>query len=123
MKPGGLNAEEQIQRTPDHRYPDAQRTFEENFPEAIFLRRDIHNLPVLVLNHLIVRAADTVNLFCCCAPCQPFSRQNKNPENREAEAGLLYEFANFVEFSLPDLIFLENVPGIQNVDATIGALQ
>lgn len=100
--------------------PDAQRTFEENFPEAIFLRRDIHSLPVEVLNHFIVRAADTVTLFCCCAPCQPFSRQNKNPENRAAEAGLLYEFANFVEFCLPDLIFLENVPGIQNVDATIG---
>jgi DNA (cytosine-5)-methyltransferase 1 len=99
---------------------DAQRTFEENFPEAIFLRRDIHSLPVEVLNHLIVRAADTVTLFCCCAPCQPFSRQNKNPENRAAEAGLLYKFANFVEFCLPDLIFLENVPGIQNVDATIG---
>ena len=100
--------------------PDAQRTFEENFPEAIFLRRDIHNLPVEVLNHLIVRAVDTVNLCCCCAPCQPFSRQDKNPENRAVEAGLLYEFANFVEFCLPDLIFLENVPGIQNVDATIG---
>jgi DNA (cytosine-5)-methyltransferase 1 len=100
--------------------PDAQRTFEANFPEAIFLRRDIHNFPVEVLDHLMVRAADTINLFCCCAPCQPFSRQNKNPENRESEAGLLYEFANFVEFCLPDLIFLENVPGIQNVDSIDG---
>lgn len=99
---------------------DAQRTFETNFPEAIFLRRDIHNLPVETIGPYIVRDPDTVNLFCCCAPCQPFSRQNKNPENRETEAGLLYEFASFVEYYLPELIFLENVPGIQNVDATIG---
>ncbi len=100
--------------------PDAQRTFEANFPEAIFLRRDIFNLPVETLSPYIVRSPGTVNLFCCCAPCQPFSRQNKNPENRQSEAGLLYEFAAFVEYHLPELIFLENVPGIQNVDDTNG---
>jgi DNA (cytosine-5)-methyltransferase 1 len=100
--------------------PDAQRTFEANFPQALFLRRDIHELPVEVVEHHVVRAPDTVNLFCCCAPCQPFSRQNKNPENRESEAGLLYEFANFVEFCFPELIFLENVPGIQDLDETVG---
>lgn len=95
---------------------DAQRTFEANFPEAIFLRRNIFNLPVETLTPYVVRATDVINLFSCCAPCQPFSRQNKNRENRKTEAGLLYEFATFVEYHLPELIFLENVPGIQNVD-------
>lgn len=100
--------------------PDAQRTFETNFPEATFLRRNIFNLPVDTIEPYIVRDADVVNLFCGCAPCQPFSRQNKNPENRKTEAGLLYEFATFVEYYLPELIFLENVPGIQNVDDDVG---
>lgn len=99
---------------------DAQKTFEANFPEAIFLKRDIHNLPVEVLKQFIVNRKDIINLFCCCAPCQPFSKQNKNPENREREAGLLYEFATFVHYCRPDLIFLENVPGIQNVDTATG---
>lgn len=100
--------------------PDAQRTFETNFPEAIFLRRDIYNLRVETLTPYIVRDPNILNLFCCCAPCQPFSRQSKNRENRKTEAGLLYEFATFVEYYLPELIFLENVPGIQNVDVNVG---
>lgn len=99
---------------------DAQRTFEANFPEATFLRQNIYNLAVEALDPYVVRAPDTINLFCCCAPCQPFSRQNKTPENRKTEAGLLYEFSNFVENYLPELIFIENVPGIQDVDDNNG---
>jgi len=96
--------------------PDAQRTFEANFPEAIFLRRNIFNLSVETISPYILRGPDIITLFSCCAPCQPFSRQNKNRENRKTEAGLLYEFAAFVDYYLPELIFLENVPGIQVVD-------
>ncbi len=99
---------------------DAQRTFEANFPEAVFLRRNIRNLPVETLVPYIVRDPNTVLLFCCCAPCQPFSRQNKNRDSTKQEALLLYEFANFVEYYLPELIFLENVPGLQNVNDGAG---
>ena len=95
--------------------PDAQRTFEANFPEAIFLRRDICILPVDTLTPYVTRDPNTPLLFSCCAPCQPFSRQNKNRDGRKHEALLLYEFARFVDYYLPELIFLENVPGLQNV--------
>jgi len=100
--------------------PDAKRTFEANFPEAYFLRRDIRDFPVSALAPYIVREPGAISLFCCCAPCQPFSRQNKNREGRKQEALLLYEFANFVEYYTPDLIFLENVPGLQNIDDGVG---
>jgi DNA (cytosine-5)-methyltransferase 1 len=100
--------------------PDAQRTFEANFPEAIFLRRNVYDLAVEAIDHYIDPLPHVVNLFCCCAPCQPFSRQNKTPENRREEAGLLYQFANFVEYYRPELIFLENVPGIQTVEDNAG---
>ena len=100
--------------------PDAQRTFEMNFPEAVFLRENIFTLHLDTIAAHVVPAPDVIKLFCCCAPCQPFSRQNKNRENRSTEAGLLYEFAAFVECYLPELIFLENVPGIQSVDDTVG---
>jgi len=100
--------------------PDAKRTFEANFPEADFLRRDVYDLPVDTLAPYIVRDSINLLLFCCCAPCQPFSRQNKNRDSKDAEALLLYEFARFVEYYLPELIFLENVPGLQNVDNGAG---
>jgi DNA (cytosine-5)-methyltransferase 1 len=100
--------------------PDAQRTFEGNFPEAIFLRRNIYDLPVDTLVPYVVRDPDVVNLFCCCAPCQPFSKQNKQRDNAKHEALLLYQFARFVEYYRPELIFLENVPGLQNVGLTVG---
>ena len=35
---------------------DAQRTFETNFPEAVFLRRNIFNLPLDTIEPYIVRA-------------------------------------------------------------------
>ena len=104
--------------------PDAQRTFEANFPEAVFLRRDIRVLPVDTLTKDLRRKDEPVPstplLFCCCAPCQPFSRQNKHRDNRKDEAQLLYEFASYVDYYLPELIFLENVPGLQNVDEGTG---
>lgn len=100
--------------------PDAQRTFETNFPEAVFLRRDIFTLRLDTIAPYMVPAPDVIRLFSCCAPCQPFSRQNKNRESRVAEAGLLYEFAAFVEYYRPELIFLENVPGIQTLDDKVG---
>jgi len=99
---------------------DTQRTFETNFPEATFLRRNIVRLSVETLSPYIDRHPSSVNLFCCCAPCQPFSKQNKNPKTRKKEARLLYEFARFVEYYRPELIFLENVPGLQNINGKAG---
>lgn len=100
--------------------PDAKRTFEANFPEAVFLKRDIYELPVDTLSPYIIRDSNTLLLFSCCAPCQPFSRQNKNRDSTDKEGRLLYEFSRFVEYYLPELIFLENVPGLQNVDGGAG---
>ena len=102
---------------------EAKRTFEVNFPEAVFLKRDVYHLPVETLSPYIIRDSDTLLLFSCCAPCQPFSRQNKNRDTTDDEALLLYEFARFVEYYLPELIFLENVPGLQNVDGGAGPFQ
>jgi DNA (cytosine-5)-methyltransferase 1 len=97
---------------------DSQKTFEANFPEAVFLQRDVYDLPVETLEPYL--DSEAVRLFCCCAPCQPFSKQNKQRDTTKKEALLLYEFARFVEHYEPELIFLENVPGLQNIDAGSG---
>jgi DNA (cytosine-5)-methyltransferase 1 len=102
---------------------DAQRTFEANFPEAVFLNRDVYNLQVETLTPYITREQGAIVLFCCCAPCQPFSKQNKTRDSNGKEARLLYEFARFVEYHLPELVFLENVPGLQTVAYGAGPFQ
>ena len=58
-------------------------------------------------------------LFSGCAPCQPFSKQNTmRPSLDEDErVPLLAHFARFVEGCRPDLLFVENVPGLQKLDS------
>ena len=54
-------------------------------------------------------------LFCGCAPCQPFSKQNTTHPERDADdrIPLLLEFLRFIRRCEPDIVFVENVPGIQ----------
>ena len=56
-------------------------------------------------------------LFSGCAPCQPFTRQVTQRPNLEEDerVPLLKHFANLVELCQPDLVFVENVPGLQKV--------
>jgi DNA (cytosine-5)-methyltransferase 1 len=97
--------------------PDAASTFRRNFPEAEFLESDIATLQTHEISHRVDRSSDTSTLlFAACAPCQPFSKQNKAQRDTTQRRSLLLEFLRFVEHSLPDLIFVENVPGLQDPD-------
>ncbi len=53
-------------------------------------------------------------LLAGCAPCQPFSSANQS-EERSPDATLLSQFGRFVEFFLPGMVMVENVPGIARV--------
>ena len=59
-------------------------------------------------------------LFSGCAPCQPFSNQNtvRPSLNRDERVPLLDHFARLVETCKPNIVFVENVPGLQKLDAT-----
>ena len=94
---------------------DAGVTFQKNFPETIFKNSDITVFNSDELGEL-VRAND-ITLFCGCAPCQPFTKQNTmKPEKRiDTRRSLLSHFGLLVARHLPDYIFVENVPGIQKV--------
>lgn len=93
--------------------PDAAATFRLNFPEAIFIESDIRLVKEQDLEPYIDRQVPS--LFCGCAPCQPFSKQNAYKNNQDERIDLLMEFGRFVRYYLPDYIFVENVPGIQKV--------
>lgn len=95
--------------------PDARDTFQVNFPEAIFIHANITETPVEAIAPHIRREPGDRLLFSCCAPCQSFSILNRNRDGKDARALLLYEFSRFVEHYLPEFIFLENVPGAQNI--------
>ncbi|HYW08717.1 MAG TPA: DNA cytosine methyltransferase, partial [Longimicrobium sp.] len=98
---------------------DATRTYEANFGQGIALNRDITTLtPQQIEPWLNDFAVDDLVLFSACAPCQPFSRQNRTGGSADDRYPLLLDFVRFVWYFKPDLIFLENVPGVDQVRGT-----
>ena len=97
--------------------PDAKETFEKNFPSAKFVFTDIRNTTVDSVHKLVASATPHPVLFCGCAPCQPFSKQNTTlPEpDKDDRVPLLLEFLRFIQGCKPDIVFVENVPGIQKL--------
>lgn len=92
---------------------DAAATYETNFTEASFLLADLTKTRANKLNPYIETCGDALILFCGCAPCQPFSKQNGSQCKLDPRASLLEHFGRFVVYHMPDFILVENVPGIQ----------
>ena len=101
---------------------DAAATYRANFPEAAFLCRDIRQVFTWELEPYLSRLRERPILFTACAPCQPFSKQNRGKSRSDTRATLLDELHRFVRRFRPEYIFLENVPGIQRVDPSNGPL-
>ncbi len=97
---------------------DAANTFEANFPTAKVQCRDIHESHAERIAQLVDRQRPHPVLFCGCAPCQPFSKQNsaRRDPRHDDRASLLREFLRFIVECTPDIVFVENVPGIQTFD-------
>lgn len=53
-----------------------------------------------------------IKILAGCAPCQPFSRHQKDKSNRKKHKdwNLLYQFARLVEEVKPQIVSMENVP-------------
>lgn len=96
---------------------DAGRTFKRNFPSATFMAEDIRQVDEDSIRELVDQQRPHPVLFCGCAPCQPFTRHNTTrPEpDDDDRVPLLLEFLRFIRKCQPDIVFVENVPGIQNV--------
>ena len=98
---------------------DARANFHANFPDVHFELADIRKVTVEAIRSRVDAERPTPLLFCGCAPCQPFTRQNTtHPEaSRDERVPLLAYFARLVQACRPDLVFVENVPGLQKLDA------
>lgn len=105
--------------------PDSSNTFKKNNPSAHFINGDIKNTCVQSIQKIFSKSQEnkSYTLFCGCAPCQPFSKQNKLRNGDDPRKDLLTEFSRFVTYYEPDFVLIENVPGIQNVDINNGNVQ
>lgn len=91
---------------------DALGTYAINFPESVAIRQDIAQLQTWELESHFEKSRTRPVLFCACAPCQPFSKQNRQKRPHDARASLLRHLRRFVERFRPELLFVENVPGL-----------
>lgn len=96
---------------------DAAGTFRRNFPDVCFSHSDITKFDENELNLIFNEKKHNATLFCGCAPCQPFTRQNtKKPDSEnDIRRTLLSRFGELIEKFSPDYVFVENVPGIQSI--------
>ena len=99
---------------------DAATTFRSNFPQASFLETDIRELAATDLESHISRDEKDILLFSACAPCQPFTKHRKSNVLEDDRANLLSELLRFIDAFLPDLIFVENVPGLASRAKSLG---
>ena len=95
--------------------PYSKRTYELNFPSTHFELKNIRETPISEVSSILDAQKPNPVLFCGCAPCQPFTKQNRKQLEQEGDdrKSLLSRFAEFVEVCKPDIVFIENVPGLE----------
>ena len=97
---------------------DAASTFRDNFPKAHFFERNVLDLASSEVAKILPESGPV--LFAGCAPCQPFSAQKKDKGVGDPRRLLLLEFLRFIEDLSPEFVMVENVPGLQTLDANAG---
>ncbi|GAB7269898.1 hypothetical protein DZS_12910 [Dickeya ananatis] len=58
----------------------AAESYQANFPNTEFIHDDIRNIKVKHIAEKVPDWKDSDLVFCACAPCQPFSAQNKKTQ-------------------------------------------
>jgi DNA (cytosine-5)-methyltransferase 1 len=101
---------------------DSSLTFGQNIRPQMFVQNDIRSVPADLLASAIMESTGPT-VFSGCAPCQPFSKQNRSTGGVDPRRNLLKEFVRFVERWRPDYLVVENVPGLQRVTSKRGPLQ
>ena len=95
--------------------PKAIATYRKNFPDSVIINQDISSVDEKDIDKLITKNKKDFVVFSACAPCQPFSQQNRFKSNKDSRKNLLSELHRFIEKIAPDFILIENVPGMQKI--------
>ena len=96
---------------------EAAKTYQLNFPDAKFICDDVRSIQTTDLEPFFERERKTPVLISACAPCQPFSRQNRQKKDDDSRITLLSELHRFVVRFRPELLLIENVPGLEAGEA------
>ncbi len=91
--------------------PECAYPYEAN-NNATFVLKSVEDVSGAELTRAIKGRA--IKLLAGCAPCQPFSRyQRGKSEPSDERWNLLNHFARLVKEMKPDLVTMENVPGLE----------
>ncbi|WP_122473418.1 DNA cytosine methyltransferase [Burkholderia contaminans] len=90
--------------------PACEYPYTANHPGSQFVHGDVGQVTGKQLTALWSPGA--IKLLAGCAPCQPFSSYANTATVDKAKWRLLKEFARLVEECVPDLVTMENVPGL-----------
>jgi DNA (cytosine-5)-methyltransferase 1 len=91
--------------------PIACKTYKENHPDVKLYEQDIKTINVKeIYKKCFLKKC--LDLLVVCAPCQPFSSQNKTQHTMGDQLKLILNAIEFAKVFQPNLIFFENVPGI-----------
>lgn len=91
--------------------PIIAQTYRLNHPEVIVYEDNICHISPDSVMHDCQLAPGQLTVLSVCAPCQPFSKQNRN-RNSDSRALLVLESLRFIEVFRPVFVFFENVPGL-----------
>lgn len=95
--------------------PSCRYAYEANNDGANFVESDVRDLSFGDLEPHY-RGAD-VSILVGCAPCQPFSAHTRRNKEQRDDCSLLDEFSRLVAEGDPDVVSIENVPGLAKHDA------
>lgn len=90
--------------------PSCQYAYEVNNSNSSFINADIRDIKFKDLAPYY--ESTNVTALVGCAPCQPFSAYNRGKKTSNTDCSLIDEFARLVEEGTPDLVSMENVPGL-----------
>lgn len=106
LQKSGINVQLGIDIDPACEYP-----FTEN-NDATFLKKSIEDLNSEDITEYFTK--DGYKLLAGCAPCQTFSSYYKKASSTDERWFLLLQFSRLVKDILPDVVTMENVPGLRN---------
>lgn len=93
----------------------SKATYAMNHPDVKFYEQDIRTLDIAETIEAL--GGRPLSVLAVCAPCQPFSSQNRKRDNDDERAPLVLEAVRFAEALTPETIWVENVPGIVRSEA------
>lgn len=96
---------------------DCKYAYSHNNEGVTFINKSVTELTANEVSRLFEPLH--TRLLCGCAPCQTFSSMNQKDEDGRRKDGrwtLLLEFGRLVREVRPELVTMENVPGIERTD-------